>query len=107
MQVALRVFRYNPEVDRRPHYRTFEVEAEETDLVLDLLNQVKWYQDGTLGFRRSCGHGICGSDAMRINGLNRLACKVLVREVGVKITVEPLLGLRVIKDLIVDLEPLF
>ncbi len=107
MQVALRVFRYNPEVDRRPHYRTFEVEAEETDLVLDLLNQVKWYQDGTLGFRRSCGHGICGSDAMRINGLNRLACKVLVREVGVKITVEPLLGLRVIKDLIVDLEPFF
>jgi len=107
MQVALRVFRYNPEVDRRPHYRTFEVEAEETDLVLDLLNQVKWYQDGTLGFRRSCGHGICGSDAMRINGLNRLACKGLVREVVVKITVEPLLGLRVIKDLIVDLEPFF
>jgi len=107
MQVTLRVFRYNPEVDRRPHYQTFEVEAEETDLVLDLLNQVKWYQDGTLGFRRSCGHGICGSDAMRINGVNRLACKVLVREVGAKLTVEPLLGLRVLKDLIVDLEPFF
>jgi len=107
MQVTLRVFRYNPEVDRRPHYQTFEVEAEETDLVLDLLNQVKWYQDGSLGFRRSCGHGICGSDAMRINGVNRLACKVLVREVGAKLTVEPLLGLRVLKDLIVDLEPFF
>jgi len=107
MQVTLRVFRYNPEVDRRPHYQIFEVEAEETDLVLDLLNQVKWYQDGSLGFRRSCGHGICGSDAMRINGVNRLACKVLVREVGAKLTVEPLLGLRVLKDLIVDLEPFF
>jgi len=107
MQVALRVFRYNPEADRRPHYQTFQVEAEDTDLVLDLLHNVKWYQDGTLGFRRSCGHGICGSDAMRINGLNRLACKVLVREVGAKITVEPLLGLRVLKDLIVDLEPFF
>ena len=107
MQVTLRVFRYNPEVDRRPRYETFEVEAEETDLVLDLLNQVKWYQDGSLGFRRSCGHGICGSDAMRINGVNRLACKVLVREVGAKLTVEPLLGLRVLKDLIVDLEPFF
>jgi succinate dehydrogenase / fumarate reductase iron-sulfur subunit len=107
MQVKLRVFRYNPEADRRPHYQTFQVEAEDTDLVLDLLHSVKWYQDGTLGFRRSCGHGICGSDAMRINGLNRLACKVLVREVGAKITVEPLLGLRVLKDLIVDLEPFF
>ena len=107
MQVTLRVFRYNPEADRRPHYQTFQVEAEDTDLVLDLLHNVKWYQDGTLGFRRSCGHGICGSDAMRINGLNRLACKVLVREVGAKITVEPLLGLRVLKDLIVDLEPFF
>jgi succinate dehydrogenase / fumarate reductase iron-sulfur subunit len=107
MQVALRIFRYNPEVDPRPHYRTFEVEAEETDLVLDLLNHVKWHQDGTLGFRRSCGHGICGSDAMRINGVNRLACKVLVREIGAKITVEPLLGLRVVKDLIVDLDPFF
>jgi succinate dehydrogenase / fumarate reductase, iron-sulfur subunit len=107
MQVALRIFRYNPEVDPRPHYRTFEVEAEDTDQVLDLLNRVKWYQDGSLGFRRSCGHGICGSDAMRINGINRLACKVLVREVGTRITVEPLLGLRVIKDLIVDLDPFF
>jgi succinate dehydrogenase / fumarate reductase, iron-sulfur subunit len=47
--------------------------------VLDALNQVKWYQDGTLTFRRSCAHGICGSDAMRINGVNRLACKVLMR----------------------------
>jgi succinate dehydrogenase / fumarate reductase iron-sulfur subunit len=107
MQVTLRVFRYNPEADRRPHYQTFQVEAEDTDLVLDLLNSVKWYQDGTLAFRRSCGHGICGSDAMRINGVNRLACKVLVREVGAKITVEPLLGLRVVRDLIVDLEPFF
>lgn len=107
MQVALRVFRYNPETDRRPRYQTFQIEAADTDLVLDLLNSVKWYQDGSLGFRRSCGHGICGSDAMRINGLNRLACKVLVREVGNKVTVEPLLGLRVVKDLIVDLEPFY
>ncbi len=107
MQVSLRVFRFNPETDRRPRYQTFRVEAEDTDLVLDLLNSVKWYQDGTLGFRRSCGHGICGSDAMRINGVNRLACKVLVRDVGAKVTIEPLLGLRVIKDLIIDLEPFF
>jgi succinate dehydrogenase / fumarate reductase iron-sulfur subunit len=107
MQVTLRVLRYDPEKDRRPHYQTFELEAEETDQVLDLLNRAKWFQDGTLSYRRSCGHGICGSDAMRINGVNRLACKVLVRDVGTKITVEPLLGLRLVRDLVVDLKPFF
>jgi succinate dehydrogenase / fumarate reductase, iron-sulfur subunit len=75
--------------------------------VLDALNSVKWYQDGTLTFRRSCAHGICGSDAMRINGVNRLACKVLMRDVGEKVVVEPLMGFRVIKDLVVDMEPFF
>ena len=107
MEVVLRIRRYNPETDARPHYETYRVEAEPTDQVLDLLNKVKWELDGTLAYRRSCGHGICGSDAMRINGVNRLACKVLVRDVGARITVEPLLGLRVTKDLIVDLEPFF
>jgi succinate dehydrogenase / fumarate reductase, iron-sulfur subunit len=75
--------------------------------VLDALNTVKWYQDGTLTFRRSCAHGICGSDAMRINGVNRLACKVLMRDVGERVTIEPLMGFRVIKDLVVDMEPFF
>ncbi len=107
MQVALKVFRYDPEKNRKPLYQTYRLEAEPTDRVLDLLEKVKGQQDGTLSFRRSCGHGICGSDAMRINGVNRLACKVLVREVGPKILVEPLLGLPVIKDLIVDMEPFF
>jgi succinate dehydrogenase / fumarate reductase iron-sulfur subunit len=83
------------------------LEAEPTDQVLDLLNRVKWEQDGSLAYRRSCAHGICGSDAMRVNGVNRLACKVLVRDVGVKITVEPLMGMSVIKDLVVDMEPFF
>jgi succinate dehydrogenase / fumarate reductase, iron-sulfur subunit len=87
--------------------QSFVVEAEPTDQVLDLLNRVKDYQDGSLTYRRSCGHGICGSDAMRINGRNRLACKVLVRDLGATITVEPLMGLAVIKDLVVDLKPFF
>ncbi|NIM93017.1 MAG: succinate dehydrogenase iron-sulfur subunit [Anaerolineales bacterium] len=107
MEVTLRIFRYNPEKDKKPHYETYKIEAEQTDQVLDLLNRVKWEQDGTLAYRRSCAHGICGSDALRINGVNRLACKVLVRDVGTKITVEPLLGMSVIKDLIVDMEPFF
>jgi succinate dehydrogenase / fumarate reductase iron-sulfur subunit len=107
MEVKLRILRFNPEADKKAHYENYTVEAEENDQVLDLLNRIKWYQDGTLSYRRSCAHGICGSDAMRINGVNRLACKVLVRDVGRKITVEPILGLPVIKDLIVDLEPFF
>jgi succinate dehydrogenase / fumarate reductase iron-sulfur subunit len=105
MQVALRIHRFNPETDEQAHFETYTVEAEPQDQVLDVLNQVKWYQDGTLAYRRSCGHGICGSDAMRINGVNRLACKVLVRDVGSSITVEPILGLPVVKDMIVDMEP--
>jgi succinate dehydrogenase / fumarate reductase iron-sulfur subunit len=108
MNVALKIFRYNPEIDKKHHYETYQVEAEPTDRVLDLLEFVKGYYDGTLSFRRSCAHGMCGSDAMRINGVNRLACKVLVKDVGsTHITVEPILGLRPIKDLIVDMEPFF
>lgn len=107
MQVTLKIFRYNPEVDKKWHHETYQLEAEETDRVLDLLEKVKGYQDGTLSFRRSCAHGVCGSDALRINGRNMLACKALVRDVGTKITVEPILGLKVIKDLIVDMEPFF
>jgi len=75
--------------------------------VLDALHEVKWHQDGTLSFRRSCAHGVCGSDAMVINGANALACALLMRDVGEKVTVEPIRGLPVIKDLVVDMEPFF
>ncbi|HLT19679.1 MAG TPA: 2Fe-2S iron-sulfur cluster-binding protein, partial [Thermomicrobiales bacterium] len=105
MRVQLKILRYNPEVDTKPHYETYVVEQEPTDKVLDALNTVKWYQDGTLSYRRSCAHGVCGSDAMRINGRNALACKLLIRDAGSEITIEPLLGFDVIKDLIVDMEP--
>lgn len=107
MKITLKVFRFNPEVDKKFHYETYLLEAEETERILDLLEMVKGYHDGTLSFRRSCAHGVCGSDAMRINGKNSLACKTLVRDVGDKITVDPILGLKVIKDLIVDMEPFF
>lgn len=108
MEVTLKIYRYNPETDENPHYETFQVRAEPTDRILDLLEYIKGYHDGTLSFRRSCAHGICGSDAMRINGRNYLACKVLVKDLGTDhITIEPLLGLPVLKDLIVDMEPFF
>jgi succinate dehydrogenase / fumarate reductase iron-sulfur subunit len=80
---------------------------EPTDRVLDLLNEIKWKLDGTLTYRRSCAHGVCGSDAMRINGRNRLACKVLVRDIGQKMTIEPMMGFAVLRDLVVDMEPFF
>jgi len=107
MLVSLHVQRFNPERDRKPHLETYQLEASSNDQVLDLLNRVKWDQDGSLAYRRSCGHGVCGSDAMRVNGVNRLACKVLVRDVGDEITVEPLLGLPLVKDLIVDMRGFF
>jgi succinate dehydrogenase / fumarate reductase iron-sulfur subunit len=110
MKITLKIKRFNPETDRKPHWESYEVEVEPTDRVLDALHEVKWYQDGTLALRRSCAHGICGSDAMRINGRNALACKLLMKDVakdGGTVTVEPLLGLSLIKDLIVDMEPFF
>ena len=107
MQVTLKIKRFNPEQDPKPGWKEYEVEVDPTDRLLDALHQVKWYQDGTLAFRRSCAHGVCGSDAMTVNSVNRLACKVLMSELGTKVTVEPLRGFPVVKDLVVDMEPFF
>ena len=112
MQVTMRIRRFNPEKDQKSYWSDYTLDnVEPNDRVLELLHRVKWEQDGTLAFRRSCAHGVCGSDGMRINGVNKLACKVLVDTLGegdhVRIQVEPMLGLSVIKDLVVDMEPFF
>jgi len=109
MDVTLKILRYNPEVSEESKWESFQVSAEPTDRVLDALHKIKWDLDGSLTFRRSCGHGVCGSDAMRINGKNRLACKTLIKDVNPskEITVEPIKGLPVLKDLVVDMEPFF
>ena len=107
MDVELRVRRFNPETDDAPHWETYNLQVEPTDRVLDLLHQVKWYQDGTLTFRRSCAHGVCGSDAMVINGRNRLACETLVQDLGSKISVEALKAVPLVKDLLVDMDGFF
>ncbi|MEX2541082.1 MAG: succinate dehydrogenase iron-sulfur subunit [Trueperaceae bacterium] len=107
MQISVRIKRYDPESDKRPRWEEYTVEAKPSDRVLDVLHEIKWEVDGSLSFRRSCAHGICGSDAMMINGANRLACKLLVRDLGERITIEPLRGMSVLKDLIVDMEPFF
>ncbi|HWG85109.1 MAG TPA: succinate dehydrogenase iron-sulfur subunit [Deinococcales bacterium] len=107
MLSTIRIRRFNPEVDKKPRWQEFTLEVDARDRVLDLLNRIKWELDGSLTYRRSCAHGICGSDAMLINGRNRLACKVLVMDVGQTITVEPIRGLPVEKDLVVDMRPFF
>jgi len=106
-KVRFRIKRFNPERDTAPHWKEYDVPADPTDRVLDGLHYIKWYIDGTLALRRSCAHGVCGSDAMMINGRNRLACKVLMKDVGRKVTIEPMRGLSVIKDLVVDMNPFF
>ena len=105
--VHLKVKRYDPEVDKKPRWQEYEVEVDSKDRVLDALHEAKWHHDGTLTFRRSCAHGVCGSDAMVINGQNGLACGQLIENVGTDITLEPIRGLPVIKDLVVDMEPFF
>jgi succinate dehydrogenase / fumarate reductase iron-sulfur subunit len=106
MKITLQIQRYNPDTDQAPYQQTYEVEAEPNERLLDALMRVKRFQDGSLGFRKSCAHGVCGSDAMRINGKDGLACKTLIKEVAARegdvVTVEPLRYLPVQRDLIVD-----
>ena len=107
--VTLIIRRFDPDVDAEPRWQDFDVELYSTDRILDALHKIKWEQDGSLTFRRSCAHGICGSDAMRINGRNRLACKTLIKDLDISkpIYVEAIKGLPLEKDLIVDMEPFF
>ena len=107
MEYTFRIKRFDPDVDVKPHFEEYLVNLEPSDRVLDGLNEIKWHQDGTLTYRRSCAHGVCGSDTMRINGRNYLACKALMKEFAKKITIEPLIGFTVIKDLVVDMDQFF
>ena len=113
MQAQLRIRRFNPEKSEKAWWGDYTLEdIKETDSVLDLLHRVKWEIDGSLTLRRSCAHGVCGSDAMRINGANALACKMLVQRLvngdgPVKVQVEPILGMPVVKDLVVNMDNFF
>ncbi len=107
MKITLKVQKFDPEKDKKPYYKSYELDMEPMDRVLDALNKAKWDEDGTLTYRKSCAHGVCGSDAMRINGKNALACKVLIKDCGSKITLEPMLGFEVVKDLAVEMKSFF
>lgn len=107
MKVQLKIQRFNPDTDTAPHFEDYTVEVEPADRVLDALLQVKGLMDGSLSLRKSCAHGVCGSDGMRINGRNMLACKVLVRSLAQPIVIEPMKGFKIIKDLVVDMKAFF
>ena len=106
-QLTVKIRRFNPELSGDSWWEDFEVSADPLERLVEVLHDIKWHQDGTLAFRRSCAHGICGSDAMLINGRNALACKTLVKDVAPRAVIEPIRGLAVLKDLIVDMEPFF
>jgi succinate dehydrogenase / fumarate reductase iron-sulfur subunit len=107
VSLTLKIRRFNPELSADSWWDEFTVQADPFERLVEVLHELKWHHDGTLSFRRSCVHGVCGSDAMLINGRNALACKILVKEVEPRVTIEPIRGLPVLKDLIVDMDPFF
>ncbi len=109
MKIALKIYRFCPETDKEPHYDIFKIEANTNDRILDCLNKIRWEQDSSLAYRMSCAHGICGSDAVSINGIPALACQKLIKDYDhtQELLVEPLKFFPIIKDLIVDMEPFF
>jgi succinate dehydrogenase / fumarate reductase iron-sulfur subunit len=108
MQVTLSINRFDPTKDKKPSRKEYTIDVVPTFRILDCLDKIKWEIDGSLSYRRSCSHGICGSDAMMINGVNQLACQVLVQDFKKKyIKIDPLPSLLVIKDLVVDMDSFF
>ncbi|HEX05394.1 MAG TPA: succinate dehydrogenase iron-sulfur subunit [Bacteroidetes bacterium] len=104
---SFKIFRFNPETDNKPSYQTYEVECESWWTVLDALNQIKWFMDGTMTYRRSCRHGICGSCAVMINGKNDLACELQIQTLKGTIKIDPLPGFEIYRDLSVNMEPFY
>ena len=101
------IYRYDPDKDARPRMQDYELNSDPADrMLLDSLIRLK-AQDDSLSFRRSCREGVCGSDAMNINGKNGLACITKIADLPEKVTLRPLPGLPVVRDLIVDMTQFF
>ncbi|MGD9346841.1 MAG: succinate dehydrogenase iron-sulfur subunit [Candidatus Aminicenantes bacterium] len=111
MKIVVEIQRYNPESDAEPYIQKYKVDAEPTDRLLTVLLGIKETQDPTLSLRKSCAHGVCGSDAMVINGKEALACKTLIQDVvqeeGGVIRVEPLHNFPIQRDLMIDQSKFF
>lgn len=111
MNVKLEILRFNPQTDDAAYTKSYDVSVDSEDRVLDALVKIKREQDGSLAFRKSCAHGVCGSDAMRINGKERLACKTLIKDVAESddavIVIEPLRHMKIQRDLMMDQDAFF
>ena len=108
MDLIFKILRFDPAVDPAPGFREYTIEMAPGERLLDGLQRIKWRLDGTLAFRLSCAHGVCGSCAMKINGRCALACQTLAGSIADGVAViEPLPNFPVLKDLIVDLDEFF
>ena len=105
-KVNFKVFRFNADKDYLPYYEDYSMDVTSEEVVLDILNRIKWDHDGSFSYRRSCRHGICGTCAIKVNGRSTLACKESMTEMikvfGNELTIEPLSKKRAIKDMIID-----
>lgn len=105
-KVTIKAFRFNAETDYLPYTKQYEMEVGKDELVLDLMNRIKWEHDGSFSYRRSCRHGICGACAIKVNGKAVLACKQNAIELldlfDDDITLEPSSKKRAVKDMIID-----
>jgi succinate dehydrogenase / fumarate reductase, iron-sulfur subunit len=107
-KVKFSIYRFDPDKDAKPYMQDVEVELQATDkMLLDALMRMKQTKDESVSYRRSCREGVCGSDAMNINGKNGLACITNLRDLTEPIVLKPLPGLPVIRDLIVDMTQFF
>jgi len=105
--MRFKIYRYNPDQDAKPYVQDYDISLERSDvMLLDALVRIK-AQDDSLSLRRSCREGVCGSDAMNINGKNGLACITRIADLREPIELRPLPGLPVIRDLVVDMSPFF
>ena len=106
--MKFKIYRYNPEQDKKPYVKEYELDVVEPGtMLLTALLRIKDEQDESLSFRRSCGEGVCGSDGMNINGVNGLACITSTDDLKQPIEINPLPGLPVIRDLIIDMDQFY
>lgn len=107
-KITFKIFRFNAETDYLPTYIDYVVDVTHENVILDILTHIKNEMDGSLSYRRSCRHGICGICSVKVNGKAILACKQnveqLVATYGTELTIEPLSIKRAMKDLIIDKE---
>jgi succinate dehydrogenase / fumarate reductase iron-sulfur subunit len=105
--MKFKILRYDPDQDQKPYFKEYDLVLEPTDrMLLDALIRIKSIDD-TLALRRSCREGVCGSDAMNINGKNGLACVTKISDLKEPVVLKPLPGLPIIRDLIVDMTQFF